>query len=135
VRLGRASLRPGVRLALLDEPFRGLDRDTRRRLLAASRRRWRDATLVCAIHDLEETLEFDRVVVLEGGRVAADGRPRELLRDPRSAYTVLLQAERALFRELWGSPAWTRWRVEDGRLDVTGGGGPIRLRDEGGGGA
>lgn len=38
VRLGRALLRPGVRLAILDEPFRGLERDQRRELLRRARR-------------------------------------------------------------------------------------------------
>jgi ABC-type transport system involved in cytochrome bd biosynthesis fused ATPase/permease subunit len=47
VRFGRALLRPGVQLALLDEPFRGLDRSTRRRLLARARAHWQDATLLC----------------------------------------------------------------------------------------
>ncbi|MFN0007506.1 MAG: ATP-binding cassette domain-containing protein, partial [Planctomycetota bacterium] len=42
VRLARTLLRPGVRLALLDEPFRGLDRATRRNLLARARERWSD---------------------------------------------------------------------------------------------
>jgi ABC-type transport system involved in cytochrome bd biosynthesis fused ATPase/permease subunit len=37
VRLGRALLKRGVRLAVLDEPFRGLDRDQRRELLARAR--------------------------------------------------------------------------------------------------
>ncbi|MFO1353107.1 MAG: ABC transporter ATP-binding protein, partial [Gammaproteobacteria bacterium] len=40
VRLGRAMLRPGVRLVILDEPFRGLDREQRRALLAQARRYW-----------------------------------------------------------------------------------------------
>ncbi len=38
VRLARALVRPGVRLALFDEPFRGLDRGQRRELLARARR-------------------------------------------------------------------------------------------------
>jgi ABC-type transport system involved in cytochrome bd biosynthesis fused ATPase/permease subunit len=37
VRLGRALLRPGVRLVLLDEPFRGLDHQQRQELLARAR--------------------------------------------------------------------------------------------------
>jgi len=35
-------------IVLLDEPFRGLDRETRRRLLARIRARWVDATLLAA---------------------------------------------------------------------------------------
>ncbi len=40
VRLGRAMLRSDVRLVILDEPFRGLDRDKRRELLARARQFW-----------------------------------------------------------------------------------------------
>ena len=117
VRFARALLRPGVRLALLDEPFRGLDRASRRELLARARERWRDATLVCATHDLDETLGFDRVVVLDRGRVVADGDPRELARTAAGAYAELVAAEREV-AQLWASGTWTRWRVEDGRLSV-----------------
>lgn len=117
VRLARALLRRDVRLALLDEPFRGLDRATRRALLARARERWRGATLVCATHDLEETRDFDRVVVLEHGRVVADGPPGMLARDVSGPYASLLSAERAL-QEQWNAAAWTRWRVEHGRVSV-----------------
>ena len=118
VRLARALLRPGVRLALLDEPFRGLDRDTRRDLLARARRRFAAATLLCATHDLAETLAFDRAVVLDGGRVVADGAPRDLLADRDGAYARLVRAERELAETLTASPTWTRWRVADGRVEV-----------------
>jgi ATP-binding cassette subfamily B protein len=118
VRLGRALLRPGVRLALLDEPFRGLDRDTRRELLARARRRFAGATVLCATHDLAETLAFDRVVVLDGGRIVADGAPRALLADARGAYAELVRAERELAEIFATSRAWTRWRVGGGRVEV-----------------
>ncbi|MFN0245026.1 MAG: ATP-binding cassette domain-containing protein [Planctomycetota bacterium] len=118
VRLGRALLRPDVRLALLDEPFRGLDRGTRRALLARARERWRGATLVCATHDVEETRAFDRVVVLDRGRILEDGSPRDLAADPTSRYSKLLAAERDLLERLWAAPGWTRWRVEGGAVAV-----------------
>ena len=58
VRLGRATLRSGVRLVILDEPFRGLDRPRRRKLLAEARRHWSEATLMCVTHDVGETQSF-----------------------------------------------------------------------------
>ena len=48
-------LRPGVRLVILDEPCRGLDREQRRELLARTRQLWRQATLLCITHDVGET--------------------------------------------------------------------------------
>jgi len=116
VRLARALLRPGVRLALLDEPFRGLDRGRRAELLARVRDRWRDATLLAVTHDLADTLDFDRVLVLEDGRVVEDGPPAGLQARAGSRYARLLAAERELARHGWQAGDWQRWRVADGRL-------------------
>ncbi len=73
VRLARALLRPNVRLAILDEPFRGLDFEQRHALLARSREVWRGATLIFISHDIREALEFERVLVMEDGSVIEDG--------------------------------------------------------------
>ena len=76
VRLARALDRDGVRLAILDEPLRGLDREQRHRLLEVARERWRGATLLCATHDVDDARSFDRVLVLDGGTIVADGAAR-----------------------------------------------------------
>ena len=116
IRLGRAMLRRGVRLAILDEPFRGLARDQRRGLLARARRLWADATLIAVTHDIEETLYFDRVLVIENRRLIEDGRPTELAERPESAYRHLLLAEREVRSAVWADPGWRRLRVEGGRI-------------------
>ncbi|MGH9337923.1 MAG: ATP-binding cassette domain-containing protein, partial [Vicinamibacteria bacterium] len=115
VRLGRAFLRKEVRLALLDEPFRGLDRETRADLLRRSRDRWKDATLLAITHDVSECEGFDRVIVIEKGRLVEDGRPEELLRREGSRFRRLLEAERELER-LWSDGSWRSWRIENGEL-------------------
>jgi ATP-binding cassette subfamily B protein len=114
-RLGRALLRAGARLAILDEPFRGLDRQQRRELLDLARRRWPGATLLCITHDVHETLAFERVLVLEGGRIVEDGDPSELAARPDGRYRALLDAEIAVREDLWASGGWRRLRL-DGRL-------------------
>src|SRR5262249_53094020 len=58
VRFARALFRPGARLVLLDEPFRGLDRARRAEHLVRARAVWRDTTLVCVTHDISDTLGF-----------------------------------------------------------------------------
>ena len=73
VRLGRAMRRPGVRLVILDEPCRGLDREHRCELLACARSLWREATLLCITHDVGETQAFDRVLVMAGGALSRMG--------------------------------------------------------------
>lgn len=121
VRMGRAMLRQGVRLVLLDEPFRGLDRSARRRLLEKARSYWQQATLICITHDVGETLSFPRVLVMQDGRIAEDGVPEELASDPTSRYHALLQAEAAVRHDLWSSADWKRWHIEGGQIDTDNG--------------
>jgi ATP-binding cassette subfamily B protein len=116
VRLGRAMLRPGARLVIFDEAFRGLDREKRRQLLARARSGWPGATLLCITHDIGETLEFARVVVVEGGRVVEDGDPKALVQKSDSRYGAMLESERVLLSTMWGGPDWRRLRLADGRL-------------------
>ncbi|HEX8188178.1 MAG TPA: ATP-binding cassette domain-containing protein [Pyrinomonadaceae bacterium] len=120
VRLGRAMLREGARLVILDEPFRGLERDRRRRLLERARAYWRGATLLCITHDVGETLSFERVVVVDGGRVVEDGRPAALASDPGSRYAAHLAAEEEVRRGMWSGGEWRRLRLQDQRLSDTG---------------
>jgi ABC-type transport system involved in cytochrome bd biosynthesis fused ATPase/permease subunit len=116
VRLGRGLLRPGVRLVILDEPFRGLDRERRRELLARARCWWQAATVLCITHDVGETQGFDRVLVVEGGQIVEDGAPAHLGARSGSRYRTLLEAERQVREGLWSSGVWRRLRLEGGRL-------------------
>lgn len=115
IRFARALARDHVRLAILDEPFRGLDRGVRRRLLATARDRWRGATLLCITHDMEETTAFDRVLVLDNGRLVEDGGPQALLRQ-NGAYRALVEGERDLSGLIWRNESWDRWQLSDGKL-------------------
>jgi ABC-type transport system involved in cytochrome bd biosynthesis fused ATPase/permease subunit len=117
VRLGRAFLRPGTRLAVLDEPFRGLDREARRKLLRESRQQWKDITLLCITHDVSETLIFPRVLVIEDGQILEDGEPAQLAEQPGSRYRSLLQAEEEVRKGLWQGADWRRMTIADGRLE------------------
>ena len=131
VRLARSLLRPAARLVLLDEPFRGLDRIQRRELTRRARNWWRRATLFYVSHDLAETLAFDRVVVVEDGRISETGVPAELAADPGSRYAALLRAEEALRRDFEQGAAWRRLRLADGRLQELRAGAPEGGRDGG----
>jgi ATP-binding cassette subfamily B protein len=116
VRLGRALLRQSVRLVVLDEPFRGLDRDARRRLMALAREHWRDATLVCISHDVIETHSFGRVLVVDNGTIVEDGDPGSLLQRA-SRYRDLVTTEQLVHERLWASPVWRRIRIDGGRIE------------------
>lgn len=116
VRFGRSLLREKPSLVLLDEPFRGLDRGQRQSLLSRARELWRDATMLCVTHDLRETVSFDRVLVVDEGRIVEDGRPEVLLDDPASRYRALYDAEVTLHNELRARGQWRRVRIEAGAL-------------------
>jgi len=105
VRFGRAAAAAEApSLVLLDEPFRGLDRHERARMLSAARTRWAGCTMLCATHDLGGTQAFPRVIVLDGGRIVEDGTPAALRAEPTSHYARLIEAEGR------AAAAWSRWR-------------------------
>jgi ABC-type transport system involved in cytochrome bd biosynthesis fused ATPase/permease subunit len=116
VRLARGLMKPGARLAIMDEPFRGLDRQQRHELLSRARNHWRAATLLCITHDVRETMAFPRVLVMEAGRIVEDGSPADLVAKLHSRYRQILDAENAVRNNLWSSPAWRHLRLEDGKL-------------------
>jgi ATP-binding cassette subfamily B protein len=116
VRLGRAFLRSGVRLVILDEPFRGLDRRKRGELLLEAQRRWEQVTLITITHDVGETRAFPRVVVIEDGRIIEDGAPEELLHRTYSRYRELYEVEQGVRRGIWRSGTWRRLWLQDGQI-------------------
>jgi ABC-type multidrug transport system fused ATPase/permease subunit len=119
VRLARALSRGPTRLVLLDEPFRGLNRATRARYFAQLRRWWSGSTVLCVTHDIGETLGFDRVMVIDGGRIVEQGSPAELAQRPDSVYRAMLDAEQGMRAAFDEDPGWVRWRMQDGRLSVS----------------
>jgi iron complex transport system ATP-binding protein len=80
VLLARA-LAPRPRLLLLDEPAANLDPAWQLRLMAILREAvGRGQAVVAAFHDLDLAARCaDRMLVMDGGRIAADGAPAEIL--------------------------------------------------------
>jgi len=116
VRLARAMWQDAVRLVLLDEPFRGLDREQRHRHLQHARASWKDATLLCVTHDVTETQMFDRVVVIENGSIVEAGAPELLAATLTSRYRALLDTDATARQELWSEAQWRRLRLERGQV-------------------
>jgi molybdate transport system ATP-binding protein len=75
------------RALLLDEPLTALDRPTKS-LLVADLRQWNQhhrVPILFVTHNGEEVFALgDEVVVLDAGRIVAQGRPHEVMRAPRS---------------------------------------------------
>lgn len=77
------ALAPRPRLLLLDEPAANLDPHWQLRLMAHLRAVSRDQTVIAAMHDLDLAARFaERMLVLDGGRIVADGMPAALIDGP-----------------------------------------------------
>lgn len=94
-------------LLLLDEPTTGLDLTARGAFLETliEARRRRPLTIIMNTHAMEEAERADRVVMLDRGRIVADGAPEALRRELGE---TLIRAESS-----------QRGLLEDAGLDVT----------------
>lgn len=68
------------RLLILDEPTTGLDPQTRKTLwnVVSDLRRNENMTVFLTTHYMEEASDADYVVIIDGGRISAEGTPLEL---------------------------------------------------------
>ncbi|TCK08875.1 thiol reductant ABC exporter subunit CydC [Marinobacterium mangrovicola] len=81
--LARALLRPAP-ILLLDEPTEGLDAQTESRVVDCLLDRAQDRTLLLITHHPIALERFDRVILIDSGRVVEEGAPDRLLADPDS---------------------------------------------------
>ena len=85
------ALAAAPQVLLMDEPFGALDPVTREtlqtemlRIHAAS-----GTTIVLVTHDIDEAVRLgSRIVILEGGRIAQSGTPKEILTRPANAFVA-----------------------------------------------
>ena len=74
---GALAMRPAV--LLCDEPTAMLDAEGRRDVMGILQQVHKEgAAVVLVTHDMEEALIADRMVVIEGGKIAMKGTPREI---------------------------------------------------------
>ena len=68
------------RVLILDEPTTGLDPQTRRLLwnVVQSRRKTDNMTVFLTTHYMEEAADADYVIILDSGKISAEGTPLEL---------------------------------------------------------
>lgn len=73
------------KVLILDEPTTGLDPQTRKMLwnVISDLRRSENMTVFLTTHYMEEAVEADYVVILDSGKISAEGTPLEL----KNAYT------------------------------------------------
>ena len=72
--------------------------------------------MLCITHDVGETQAFERVLVIENGRIVEDAAPAVLAARSDSRYHAMLEAEEEVRRGLWEGAAWRRLWIEKGEL-------------------
>ncbi|MGH7149266.1 MAG: ATP-binding cassette domain-containing protein, partial [Planctomycetota bacterium] len=91
--LARAALRDAP-IVLLDEPFTGLDAATEEAVSRDLLALFEGRTLLLIAHRFTGMPAFDRIVVLDGGRVVAEGKHGDLLRDSDLYRSLVRASER-----------------------------------------
>lgn len=83
------------KILILDEPTTGLDPQTRKILwnVISSLRKNENMTVFLTTHYMEEAAEADYVVILDGGKIAAEGTPLELKNAYSGDFVVLYGRE------------------------------------------
>lgn len=89
--LARAVIRQSP-ILVLDEATSNVDADTDKAMQALLRSEFKDQTIISVVHKLQSVLDFDRVILLENGRMVESGNPKELLSTPGSAFLSLYQS-------------------------------------------
>jgi multidrug/hemolysin transport system ATP-binding protein len=89
-------------ILILDEPTTGLDPQTRKLLWGVidELRRNEQMTVFLTTHYMEEAAEADYVVILDSGKIAAEGTPLELKNKYVSDYITLYGARESEVRAL-----------------------------------
>jgi ATP-binding cassette subfamily B protein len=82
-------------IILLDEATSALDTESERLVQDALVRLVKGRTVITIAHRLSSLSNYDRIVVLERGRIVEDGAPRDLLRQPNGAFSQLYENQRS----------------------------------------
>ena len=84
------------RILILDEPTTGLDPQTRRLIwdVIAHLRRTENLTVFLTTHYMEEAAEADYVVIIDSGKISAEGTPLQLKNEYTGDYITLYGVKR-----------------------------------------
>ena len=90
------------KILILDEPTTGLDPQTRRIIwdVVADLRKNANMTVFLTTHYMEEAAEADYVVILDSGKIAAEGTPLLLKNTYTKDYITLYNVEESVVKQL-----------------------------------
>lgn len=92
------------KILILDEPTTGLDPQTRKTVWSVVEKLQREEkmTVFLTTHYMEEAAKADYVVILDHGKVAAEGTPRQLKNAYTGDFIVVYGAKREAFESAFG---------------------------------
>ena len=90
------------KILILDEPTTGLDPQTRKNMwkVIDYLRKTEDMTVFLTTHYMEEVADADYVVILDSGKICAEGTPIELKNKYASDYITIYNKDEKLIKEL-----------------------------------
>ncbi|CAD6189209.1 unnamed protein product [Caenorhabditis auriculariae] len=89
--LARALLRKS-KILVLDEATAGIDNQTDALVQETIRREFSDSTIITIAHRLNTILDYNRIIVMDKGKIIEDGIPGELLKDRNSKFYGLAKS-------------------------------------------
>jgi ATP-binding cassette subfamily B protein len=92
IAIARAFLRD-TDIIILDEPTSALDSENAALIRAAFNELAQNKTTIIIAHSLSQIIDADKIVVLDKGKVVAEGEHRQLMQSQQSVYTELFAAE------------------------------------------
>lgn len=90
------------RILILDEPTTGLDPQTRKNIwdVVTKLRKEEGVTVLLTTHYMEEAADADYVVIIDGGKIVAEGTPLELKNTYTGDFITLYNIEEKLVQTL-----------------------------------
>lgn len=104
------------RILVFDEPTTGLDPQTRKLLwdVVTELRKREKLTVFLTTHYMEEAVDADYVIILDGGKIAGEGTPLELKNTYAGDFVTLYGVEESAVKALGSAYTAVRdgWRIE-----------------------
>ncbi|KAK0474311.1 P-loop containing nucleoside triphosphate hydrolase protein [Armillaria luteobubalina] len=90
------------KIVVLDKAFSSMDTSTDQRLLSVLQNSLREATVISVAHRISTIVDYDKVMVLDNGRVVEIRSPKDLLQRPDSLFYCALQNSGSVIATLFG---------------------------------